>query len=144
MVTPGHGLLIFDGDCGFCTSSAGWVAKSWRPGPRAIPWQHLGSDGLEALGLSAEDAKEAAWWVDESGRTFKGHRAIAKSLLASSGWKRVAGILLSYPPLLWCAAAVYTVVVRYRYRLPRGTPACRVTPQGPHTSTGASQPGEGR
>lgn len=134
---PGHGLLIFDGDCGFCTSSALWVSRDWRPGPRTVAWQHLGPDGLRSLGLCVDDAKEAAWWVDDRGQLYKGHRAIAKSLLPCRGWKRVAGALLSVPPLSWCAAAVYPVVVRYRHRLPGGTPVCRAAPPDPHRSTGA-------
>ena len=122
------GLLIFDGDCGFCTSSANWVARSWPPGPTAVPWQHLGDDELTGLGLSTEQVREAAWWIDGSGRPFRGHRAMARCLSAGRGWKHVLGVLMEHPPLSWAGAAVYPVVVRYRHRLPGGTPACRVAP----------------
>ena len=137
MVAARQGMLIFDGDCGFCTSAAEWIARSWRPGFEAIPWQHLGTDGLKALNLSADDARAAAWWVDESGRLFRGHRAIAKSLRSCHGWKRTVGTLLDVPPLSWLSAVIYPVVVKYRYRLPGGTPACRVAPPVPSTTPGA-------
>ena len=117
--------MIFDGDCGFCTSSAEWVSRGWRPGPRAVPWQHLGKAGLEGLGLTVQDAEASVRWVDRDGRRFSGHRAIAKSLMACEGWKRAAGIALSVPPVSWVAAAAYPVISRNRQRLPGGTPACR-------------------
>ena len=125
MVDPAQGLLIFDGDCGFCTSSAEWVARGWRPGRRAVPWQHLGPSGLADLGLTVHDAESSVWWVDADGRKFGGHRGIAKSLRASGGWRRAAGIALSVPPLSWAGAGAYPVISRYRHRLPGGTPACR-------------------
>jgi predicted DCC family thiol-disulfide oxidoreductase YuxK len=121
-------MLIFDGDCGFCTSSAEWIARGWRPGSEAVAWQHLGSDRLDTMGLTERDTQQAAWWVDETGRLFRGHRAIAKSLRASRGWKRILGAMLEAPPLSWGSAGIYPLVVRYRYRLPGGTPACRLSP----------------
>lgn len=130
-------MLIFDGDCGFCTSAAEWISQSWRPGFEAVAWQHLGVDRLKSVGLSADDTQAAAWWVDETGRLFRGHRAIAKSLRACRGWKRTGGTLLDVPPLSWLAAVFYPVVVRYRYRLPGGTPACRVAPPLPPHTPGA-------
>jgi predicted DCC family thiol-disulfide oxidoreductase YuxK len=118
-------LLIFDGDCGFCTASASWIERGWRVGARSVPWQALGADGLSELGLTAEHAQEAAWWVDESGRLSRGHRALGHALMASRGWRGVAGSLLLTPPVAWLAACVYPLVVRFRYRLPGATPACR-------------------
>ena len=128
MVPTGSGLLIFDGDCGFCTSSAEWMSRGWRPGPKAIAWQHLGPQTLADLGLTVEQVQQAAWWVDETGQRFSGYRAISKGLLACRGWKRGAGAVISVPPFSWFAAAVYPLVVRYRYRLPGGTPACAIAP----------------
>lgn len=123
-------LLIFDGDCGFCTTSAEWVAKGWPPGPQAVAWQHLGPTGLGALGLTVQEAETAVQWVDAEGRKFGGHRAIARSLMASGGWRRAAGMVLSVPPFSWGAAAAYPVISRHRHRLPGGTPACRMPDRG--------------
>ena len=108
------GVLVFDGECGFCTSAAEWVG-----GERA-PWQDLGAEGLAELGLSVEEAREAAWWVDGAGR-YRGHLAIGHALAERSRLGRV----LLVPPLSWLGAAAYPLVARYRHRLPGGTPACR-------------------
>ncbi|HZU73140.1 MAG TPA: DCC1-like thiol-disulfide oxidoreductase family protein [Acidimicrobiales bacterium] len=127
MEPEGRGaLLIFDGDCGFCTSAVTWVSRHWRPGADAVPWQRLSEAKLASIGLSVADAGAAAWWVDPDLRLQRGHLAIAKALEQGRGWRRVAGGLVMRPPLRWLAAAVYPLVVRWRHRLPGGTPACRM------------------
>ena len=123
-------LLIFDGDCGFCTRSAAWIAGSWRRGARSIAWQHLGTARLAELGLTADDCREAAWWVEPDGTRLKGHRAIGKALTYGSGWKTLAGRVVLSSVLAPIAAAAYTLIARYRYRLPGGSAACRTDQRG--------------
>jgi predicted DCC family thiol-disulfide oxidoreductase YuxK len=115
-------LLIYDGDCGFCTSSARWAESRWNGDARALPWQRA---DLDALGLTREEANATAWWIDEGGRRFHGHLAIAHSLAAGTGWSAALGRALLHPPFTWIGAVVYPVISRYRHRLPGGTPACR-------------------
>jgi predicted DCC family thiol-disulfide oxidoreductase YuxK len=119
-------VLLFDGDCGFCTTAARWAGKGFRHGERAEAWQLLGDQGLEALGLSRLDVTQAAWWVDANGHRERGHRAVGRALQAGGGWRRGAGRIVLTVPTSWLAAGVYRLVVRWRYRLPGGTPACRV------------------
>lgn len=127
MIAGAGPLLIYDGDCGFCSSSAKWVAQKWRGPNRAtlVPWQHLSPSRLDELGLSQDDVTCAAWWV-EGGLKFRGHLAVAKALLrAGRGWRLVGRFLL----LGWVqrpAACGYQVVVRNRYHLPGGSEACRI------------------
>jgi predicted DCC family thiol-disulfide oxidoreductase YuxK len=120
-------VLVFDGDCGFCTTSASWIAARWkgRERPEAVPWQRLGPGRLEQLGLCADDVARAAWWV-EDGRRWGAHRAVARALKAAGGGWGLVGTLLLVPPGRQVAAVGYRIVARYRYRLPGGTPACRV------------------
>ena len=77
------------------------------------------------LGLTRDEVRSAAWWVDELGRS-RGHFAIARALTFGSGWSAVAGHALLVPPFRWIGAAVYPAVARWRHRLPGGTPACRI------------------
>lgn len=125
-----HAILIFDGDCGFCTSVSGWSARRFQHGERAQAWQLLDVGVLDHHGLSKPDVQDAAWWVDDSGLRERGHRAIGRALHADGGfWKFLSWFVLT-PPTSWIAAGVYKVVVRWRYKLPGGTPACRVANHG--------------
>ena len=125
MVTSRAPILIYDGDCGFCTSVAMGISDRWRVPAKATSWQDLGGDGLAELGLSAADGQKSAWWVDSDGRLFEGHLAVAKSLIAAQGWRGAVGKMILIPPVSGVAAAGYRIVARYRHRLPRSTDACR-------------------
>jgi predicted DCC family thiol-disulfide oxidoreductase YuxK len=118
-------MLIYDGDCSFCSSSARWISAYWDGAQRAIAWQHLSAAELERLGLTQDDVRRAAWWIDPDGRRSRGHLAIARALRAGRGWPSVAGALLLFPPFRWLGAGAYPLIARWRYRLPGGTPACR-------------------
>ncbi len=123
---PGAGLLVYDGDCGFCTRAAAWVAAGWAEGgPTIAAFQSLGPDGLAARGLTVAEAAAAVQWVGPDGRIESGHRAVAAALAAGSGWRRAAGRVLGVPPVRWAAASVYPLVARFRHRLPGATAACR-------------------
>lgn len=117
-------MLIYDGDCSLCSSSARWIAARWNGPQQAVAWQHLSADQLERLGLTLDDVRSAAWWIDASG-TSRGHLAIARALRAADGWPAVVGRILLVPPFRWLAAGAYPLIARWRHRLPGGTPACR-------------------
>lgn len=119
-------VLVYDGDCGFCTRSALWIAGRWTAPARIVAWQTLGPDGLAAVGLTETDTRDAAWWIEPDGRRRRGHRAIAAAMAHASGWVRLTGRLLAVPPCSWLGALVYPLIARYRHRLPGGTPSCRV------------------
>ena len=120
---PNAPLLIFDGDCSFCTSSAHWIRRRLPDRVRVEPWQRLDLDGL---GLTQHDVTTAAYWVDERGDKYRGHRSIGKALVASGGvWKPI-GALILVPPISWLAALVYLGVAKNRSRLPGGTPECKL------------------
>ncbi len=114
-------MLVYDGDCGFCSSAARWIAGRLGEGHAVVPYQRL--DELPA-GLSLEDVRTAAYWIGADGPR-RGHRAVSASLVAAGGVWAPVGRLLDVWPLRWLAAGAYAVVARYRYRLPGGTPACR-------------------
>jgi predicted DCC family thiol-disulfide oxidoreductase YuxK len=117
--------VVFDGDCGFCTSSAQWVAarldRPGRPTARLVPWQRT---DLAALGTDADRAQREVLWVAPDG-------AVAGGAEAFACWLRFAGqpyaalsAVMGAPLVRQLAAAVYRLVARNRQRLPGGTPAC--------------------
>lgn len=118
-------VLLYDGDCAFCTSCARLIERRVRPRADVVPWQFA---DLEALGVSAEQATAAVQWIDPEGGVRSGHRAIAATLGAGAPLWRAFGRLLVLPGIGWVAARAYELVAANRYRLPGGTPACRREP----------------
>ena len=117
-------VLLFDGDCAFCSTSARLLTDHLRRSPAdyAIePWQRV---HLDALGLTAQECHDALQFVGADGRVSAGHVAVGRVLLASRWWARPAGALLLAPGAHVVAAPLYRRVSRNRHRLPRGTPAC--------------------
>ena len=116
-------LLVFDGDCGFCTTSARWIEKRLADEVGVEPWQSL---DLQSIGLTESDVTSAAWWIDDSGQPHRGHMAIGHALNSSHGVWRLVGRAIITPPVSWIARPAYWFVARYRYRLPGATDACRI------------------
>ena len=117
-------VLVYDGDCAFCSTSARFLSTRLRRSPTdyAIePWQRL---DLDALGLTPAECDAAVRWVSADGIRDAGHVAIARALRASRWWVRPAGAVLLAPGVSLVAARVYTWVSANRHRLPGGTPAC--------------------
>lgn len=112
-------ILVFDGDCGFCTAAAHWGEH--RIGGTVVAYQHA---ELRALGLTAESCAAAVQYVDGSGRIRSGAAAIAGYLWDAGGiWKPIGGFM-RLPGIRSISQIVYRLIARNRHRLPGGTPAC--------------------
>ena len=126
-------VLVFDGDCGFCTTCVGWMRRHIRRLPSVVPFQ---SADLEGLGLSAQECSEAVQWVGLDGSHAAAERAVAHALVwAGSGWK-VLGVAMGLPGIRSICGLAYRWVARHRLRLPGGTPACAL----PGRDAGGRQP----
>lgn len=116
-------VLIFDGDCGFCTTTANYIVKHSKTKIVAHPWQFI--DTLE-YGVLTEQAK-AKVQVVSSGHVYAGHEAFAELLrVQKNPLLSAVAFLLVVPPICWLARLGYFLVARYRHRLPGGTPACKL------------------
>ena len=119
-------ILVFDGDCGFCTRSARWVERRWPAGAAAaLPSQRFTDGQLQDLGLTRSDVAEQVWWV-ETGVLLGGARAVARALRTTRGGWRRFGRAMELPPLAWLGPPVYRFVARNRHLLPGSTEACKV------------------
>lgn len=116
----GQPVLLYDGDCGFCTTSVRFAERRIGLGARPIPWQFA---DLAALGTTRERADHEVLWV-ERGRVHGGAQAVAKLLISAGPPWNLPGHLLRVPPFRWVAHWVYRLVSANRHRLPGGTPAC--------------------
>ena len=119
---PGRPLLIFDGDCGFCTTSAR-AGQRWLGLEHVEPWQFL---DLDTLPVTETQCRAAVQWVAVDGTVASAHEAVIASLRHAGGIWAVPGRILALPGVRSLAGVVYRIVARYRYRMPGGTPACRL------------------
>jgi predicted DCC family thiol-disulfide oxidoreductase YuxK len=115
--------LVFDGDCGFCTTAVTWLEHTLPVFPPATPFQWA---DLESLGLTEAEARDRVWLVTPD-HQYGGHLAVSAMLRRqpSAAW-RLLGWFMVAPVISMFSAVVYALVARYRYRLPGGTPACRM------------------
>lgn len=116
------GILLFDGDCSFCTSSANVAGRIVKTA-QVVPWQ---TADLDSLGVRREDAADALQWVGTDGDVSVGAVAVARMLRTGPPFWRVIGALMLVPGIRQVAAFAYRVVASNRHRLPGGTPACKV------------------
>ncbi|MFC0626095.1 thiol-disulfide oxidoreductase DCC family protein [Kribbella deserti] len=120
-------ILIFDGDCGFCTTSARWLQRRLRSDVAVEPWQFT---DLVAYGTTPQRATYEVIWADADGELYGGAQAFARWLIHTGGLWSVPGAALTLPPIRWLAAGVYRLIANNRQRMPGGTPACAL-PQPP-------------
>jgi predicted DCC family thiol-disulfide oxidoreductase YuxK len=114
-------LLVFDGDCAFCTTWVRRLERVLQRFPDAQPWQWL---DLGELDLSQDDVTRYVWLIVGE-RRFRGHAAFAALLRMQDRWSiRFVGRLLVAAPFSWAAALGYSLIARFRHRLPGGTAAC--------------------
>lgn len=113
-------MLLYDGDCRFCTSVATWARDRLGDAHEVVPYQEV--DDLDSLGLTGEQAARAAWWVGH-GEPRRAHRAVAATFRAIGGVWYPIGVFIDVPPVRWLGAGVYALVARNRHRLP-GAPPC--------------------
>jgi len=125
-------VLVFDGDCAFCTSCARALE---RIGPEAkiVAWQVA---DLDALGITAAQAADAVRWIESDGTIRSGHEALAAALRTAGPPWWIAGRALLLPGISPLAAASYRLIARNRQRLPGGTPACATGREATDSSQG--------
>ncbi len=118
-------VLIFDGDCAFCSSSARLLRKMTRHKIPIEPYQKL---DLESLGLTSELTSKAVYFASGTTR-YVAAAAIAQALIESKTIWALAGWFLKLPVIRNIAKPIYYLVAANRHRLPGGTPECQL-PQG--------------
>lgn len=119
-------MLIFDGDCAFCTSSVNWGKRHIAHMPHTEPYQFA---DLAALDLTAEQCNHSVQYVARDRHVYSAHDAVSALLLgASRGWW-LLGALMRVPGVHWLSGGLYRWVATNRHRLPGGTAACALPPR---------------
>ncbi|MFD0686349.1 thiol-disulfide oxidoreductase DCC family protein [Actinomadura fibrosa] len=114
-------VLVYDGDCGFCTSCVRFLERYVPVDAEIVAFQFA---DLDALGTTAERAEHEVLWVDRAGRVSGGAEAIGRLLTAAGGAWRAVGVAMRIAPASWAAHLLYRLVANNRQRMPGGTAAC--------------------
>jgi predicted DCC family thiol-disulfide oxidoreductase YuxK len=115
-------VMLFDGDCAFCSSCARWLTAR-VPGPVSLhPWQWT---ELDPLGVTVDEVDAAVVLVDVTLTRTAGPEALAGLFRSSTsgGW-RALGRVLALRPTLAAAWPLYRLIARNRHRMPGGTAQC--------------------
>jgi predicted DCC family thiol-disulfide oxidoreductase YuxK len=124
-------LLLFDGDCAFCTTSVAWLAarlhRNQARSARLSPWQYV---DVAELGITTAQAQREVIWVSPDGSHAGGAAAVAAWLTHSGPPYSFVGRIIQLPLIRGVAAAVYRLVAANRHRMPGGSPACALPPRG--------------
>jgi predicted DCC family thiol-disulfide oxidoreductase YuxK len=107
-------LLVYDGDCGFCTWFVNALSQHLPRRVDLLPWQLA---DLGALGLTERNVETALQWIAPDERQ-SGHRAVAAWLQYERGLWQVLGNALITPPIDWVAAGVYRTIAVHRQHIP--------------------------
>jgi len=126
-------VLVYDGDCAFCSTSVRWLESRFPRSFAAVPYQRT---DLGRLGLGERECHDRVQWIGDvavpSSRRESGARAVG-ALLRRGGADRggpvglafrSVGALTTVAPASWLAEGVYLLVAANRHRLPGGTPTC--------------------
>lgn len=121
-------MLVFDGDCAFCTSAVELLRHRVRDDVDYVPWQHL---AISALGLTEEACRQAVQWVPVVGPATSGGRAVCDLLASARQPWSTLGRVGALPGVRAFVELAYRAVAANRYRLPGGTPACQLPSSPP-------------
>jgi predicted DCC family thiol-disulfide oxidoreductase YuxK len=108
-------VLLYDGECGFCTRLVEEAADRLAADVDFLPSQ---TAPLSTYGVSLAEARHSLQWVAPDGRIGQGAEAAARLLVASGGAWAVLGRLLLAPPFSFVAAAAYWLIARNRSHIP--------------------------
>ena len=116
-------VLIFDGDCGFCTTTANYIVKKSKVAIKATPWQYQDFAGLP---ITKEQCADQVYLLVD-GKAYGGHEGFAMTFrVQPNPVVRFIGMVAMSPALRWFAKPTYRLVAKYRHKLPGGTPACKL------------------
>lgn len=118
------GVLVFDGRCGFCTRTVGWLRRLDRHNRiELVPFQHSGA--AARVGATLEQCAAAVRWQHADGSRAAAAEAINAALAVILGTRAP---LLVYRVTWRAQEWLYRWVADNRYRLPGTAPWCERYP----------------
>lgn len=114
-------ILIYDGDCAFCSSTIRLLERFMRTHPPMEPFQFT---QVSNYGLTKQECATEIKFVDFEGKIHGGEAAFKKLFFEAGGVWRLLGGVLAMPIVRQTSVFVYRWVAKNRHSLPGGTPTC--------------------
>jgi predicted DCC family thiol-disulfide oxidoreductase YuxK len=130
-----HPVLLYDGDCAFCSSSVRVLRARVDPPVDFFPWQQV---RLADYRVTEDQVRREVRWIGTDGSAAGGAPAVSAVLRSRGGGWRLVGGLMRVPVVRQLAAVAYRIIAINRHRLPGGTAACavRLPPPPPEAPSG--------
>jgi len=116
-------IVIYDGDCAFCSSAARFAQARVAPNLNYSPYQFT---ELAKYGITTEQAQSSLKFVKANGEVLSANCAVSQILLSGNKVWRLLGMITTLPIIRSLAALGYEVTAKYRHKLPGGTPTCKM------------------
>jgi len=116
-------VVIYDGDCSFCSSAARFAERKVAPKLTYSPYQFT---ELAKYGIATEQAQNSLKFVSDSGEVLSAHLAVSQIMRSGNRLWKLLGIIIDLPVFKLVAALSYILIAKYRHKLPGGTPACKM------------------
>ena len=116
-------IVIYDGDCAFCSSAARFAQRRVAPNLNYSPYQLT---ELAKHGISTEQARSSLKFVTDSNDVLSAHLAVSQIMRNGNKVWRLVGIISTLPIVRSLAALGYMVPAKYRHKLPGGTATCKM------------------
>jgi predicted DCC family thiol-disulfide oxidoreductase YuxK len=124
-----HHYLLFDGDCGICTSFAEAAKRMDRKSRFVIePYQNYPEDELGTWGITYAACTRKMQAISQTGRVYSGAFAFNYFFYHQFPWSLLLIPVYIVPIFLLFEMAGYALVARNRHRISRwfGLKACLV------------------
>ena len=108
-------ILLFDGDCAFCTASVNFLKRYIRPRAQITAWQRA---DLAELAVSEQECRSRSSGLPSQVRPVTEGRAVAAALRTGATPWPLVGRTMQLPGIVNLANVAYRLVAANRFRLP--------------------------
>jgi predicted DCC family thiol-disulfide oxidoreductase YuxK len=111
-------VVLFDGNCRFCTAQAKRITRRF---PRALVAENFQEADVlakyEDRGVTYEECMKQMQLVARTGRVYGGAEAVARILIRGVPVIGLVAYFYYVPGIRQLANALYRMIARYRYRI---------------------------
>jgi predicted DCC family thiol-disulfide oxidoreductase YuxK len=122
-------LLIFDGDCGICTTTAEFIKKRSNESSLMVrPYQILNLSEIHKDLTSEKTSISVYFYQDNTSVVFSKSKAVFMALKQMNSIYKVMGYLLDNPFFVFISNPIYDIIAKNRTKISKffGLNACKI------------------